>query len=139
MWRNTCFSEKLACKEIFAWGEVIKAFNKTKENKAKHKQDGDHLAEALQKYPCLYEKGNKGYKERERSGGKWLENSWAVFTVESSLPSQKVHYTDYLKCDSPSLTRFSCKKLWSTKLPFLFLVKNISPHVLFIFLFICSW
>ena len=84
MWRNTCFSEKLACKEIFAWGEVIKAFNKTKENKAKHKQDGEHLSEALQKYPCLYEKGNKGYKERDRE-----ENAWK--TVEQFL-QLKVHY-----------------------------------------------
>ena len=27
-------------------------------------QDAEHLAEELQKYLCLYEKGNKGYKER---------------------------------------------------------------------------
>ena len=29
-------------------------------------QDGEHLAEELQKYSCLYEKGNKGYIERDQ-------------------------------------------------------------------------
>ena len=28
-------------------------------------QDPEGLAEELQKYPCLYEKEDKGYKERE--------------------------------------------------------------------------
>ena len=37
----------------------------------KHIQDAEHLAEELQKYPCLYEKRNKGYKERDRK-----ENAW---------------------------------------------------------------
>ena len=57
--------------------EVIKAFMKTKENGGKHIEDAERLAEELQKYPCLYEKGNKGYKERPE--GKCLESSWAVF------------------------------------------------------------
>ena len=51
-------------------------------------QDDERLAEELQKYPCLYEKGNKRYKERD-----WQENAWnslAVFTVESSLLSLKI-------------------------------------------------
>ena len=30
-----------------------------------HIQDPERMAHELQKYPCLYEKGNKGYKERE--------------------------------------------------------------------------
>ena len=41
---------------------------KTYENEkkwGKHIQDAECLAEELQKYPCLYENGNKGYKERE--------------------------------------------------------------------------
>ena len=29
-------------------------------------QDAERLAEKLQKYPCLYERGNKGYKEESR-------------------------------------------------------------------------
>ena len=37
---------------------------KTKEN-GENIQDAKRLAEKLQKYPCLYEKRNKGYKERE--------------------------------------------------------------------------
>ena len=32
----------------------------------KNIQDDESLAEELQKYPCLYEKENKGYKARER-------------------------------------------------------------------------
>ena len=31
----------------------------------KHTQDAERLAYELQKYPCLYEKRNKGYKERD--------------------------------------------------------------------------
>ena len=37
----------------------------------KHIQDAERLAEELQKYPCLYEKGNKGYKERDRKKNAW--------------------------------------------------------------------
>ena len=50
---------------------------KTKEN-VENRQDAERLAEELQKYPCLYEKGNKGYKERVRE-----ENAWR--TVEQFL------------------------------------------------------
>ena len=32
----------------------------------KHIQDNERLPEKLQTYPCLYEKGNKGWKERDR-------------------------------------------------------------------------
>ena len=45
---------------------------KTKENE-KHVQDAECLAEELQKYPCLYEKGNNRCKERDRK-----ENAWRV-------------------------------------------------------------
>ena len=36
-------------------------------------QDTERLAEKLQKYPCLYERGNKGYKEIDLE-----ENAWRV-------------------------------------------------------------
>ena len=57
--------------------EVIKTFIKTKKKKkekkkwGKHIQDGEHLAEELQKYLCLYEKGNKRYKETEQTENVW--------------------------------------------------------------------
>ena len=38
-------------------------------------QDDECLAEELETYPYLYEKGNTGYKERD-----WEENAWK--TVE---------------------------------------------------------
>ena len=38
---------------------------KTKENGAKDIQDTERLVEEFQKYPCVYEKENKEYKERE--------------------------------------------------------------------------
>ena len=41
----------------------------------KHIQDAERLAEEFHKYPCLYEKENKGYKKRERPEGKCLESS----------------------------------------------------------------
>ena len=44
----------------------------------KHTQDAERLVEELQKCPCLYEKGNKGYKERE-TGGKILEEQLSSF------------------------------------------------------------
>ena len=43
---------------------------KTKET-GENIQDAERLAEKLQKYLCLYEKGNKGYKERDRKGNAW--------------------------------------------------------------------
>ena len=53
--------------------EVIKAFMKTKENGRKHIQDVERMTEELQQYPCLYEKGNKRYKERDQKGNAWRE------------------------------------------------------------------
>ena len=59
--------------------EVIKPFMKTKENGAeKDIQDDKCLAEDLQNYPCLYEKGNKIHKEKDQE-----ENAWR--TVEQFL------------------------------------------------------
>ena len=47
---------------------------KTKET-GENIQDAERLAEKLQKYLCLYEKGNKGYKELSLWEGKCLESS----------------------------------------------------------------
>ena len=47
---------------------------KAKEN-VENVQDVERLAEKLQKCPCLYEKGNKGYRERERER---KENAWTA-------------------------------------------------------------
>ena len=47
---------------MFVWVEIIEAFMKTKEN-GKNKcniQGDEQLAEEVQKYPCLYDKENKG-------------------------------------------------------------------------------
>ena len=45
---------------------------KTKENGGGgHIQDAERMAEELQQYPCLYEKGNKEYKERDQKGNAW--------------------------------------------------------------------
>ena len=54
--------------------KVIKAFMKTKENGGEHKEDAERLAEELQKYPCLYEKGKKRI-QRDRPEEKCLESS----------------------------------------------------------------
>ena len=43
---------------------------KAKEN-VENVQDAERFAEKFQKYPCLYKKGNKGYRERDRK-----ENAW---------------------------------------------------------------
>ena len=39
-----------------------------------HIPNAECLTEKLQKYPCLYEKGNKGYKEID-----WKESAWRAF------------------------------------------------------------
>ena len=49
----------------------MEVINENERKWGKHIQDTEHLAEELQKYPCLYEKGNKGCKERDRK-----ENAW---------------------------------------------------------------
>ena len=45
-------------------------------------QMSGHLAEELQKYPYLYEKGSKGYEERETGKKTWriVENFLIVFS-----------------------------------------------------------
>ena len=45
--------------------------NENKRKWGKYIKDADHLAEELQKYACLCEKGNKGYKQRDQK-----ENAW---------------------------------------------------------------
>ena len=42
----------------------------------KHVQGAERLAKELQKYPCLYEKVNKGYKETD-----WKEDAWRAFSI----------------------------------------------------------
>ena len=49
------------------------AINENERKWGKHIQDAEHLDEELQKYPCLCEKGNKGYEERYQK-----ENTWRV-------------------------------------------------------------
>ena len=54
--------KKCICKKMFVWVEIIEAFMKTKEN-GKNKcniQGDEQLTEEVQKYPCLYDKENKG-------------------------------------------------------------------------------
>ena len=60
-------------KHMFQWKNVfimifllkLKFLYENGRKWGKHIQDTEILAEELQKYSCLYEKGNKGYKERE--------------------------------------------------------------------------
>ena len=62
--------KKLIYKDIFAYVGVSKAFLKTKEH-GENIQDAESLAEELQKYPCLNEKRNEGYKEIYRKENPW--------------------------------------------------------------------
>ena len=52
-------------------GTYVKAFMKTKDNGENIYKMLKQLAEELQKYPCLYELGNKGYKERDQKESAW--------------------------------------------------------------------
>ena len=88
-------------------------------------QDVERWLQEFQKYSCLYEKGNKGYKERDRKKNAWRAIFKSVF-MNNKGPShtlkgrtcffitftKKVNYTNNLKFDSLSLKRISCNKLW---------------------------
>ena len=66
--------KKLIYKGIFNLEEII--YESIYENERKWRkriQDAERLAEELQKYRCLYENGNEGYKERPE--GKCMESS----------------------------------------------------------------
>ena len=74
--RNTFQWKNLFIRTFLLKWKLLKHFWKRKKM-GKHIQDAERLAGELQKYPYLYEKGNKGYKERTE--GKCLDSSWAVF------------------------------------------------------------
>ena len=56
---------------MLKWKLLEHLYHENNRKWGKHIQDDERLAEELQKYPCLYDKGNKGYKERDRE-----ENAW---------------------------------------------------------------
>ena len=62
-------------------------------------QEEERLATELSRYPCLYDKTDKGYKERDRK-----KNAWAVIEKELGYEEGKM------------LCSFSyfCKNMWLT-------------------------
>lgn len=52
-------------------------------------QEDEILAEAVRKYPCLYDKSDKGYKERDRK-----KNAWGA--VEKELGYEEGIYMIYV-------------------------------------------
>ena len=76
-WRITFQWKNLFSRRFLLKWKLLKCLWKLKKM-GKHIKDDKHLAEELQTYLCLYEKGNKGYKERHRK-----ENTWR--TVEKFL------------------------------------------------------
>ena len=131
--------KKLVCWEIFAWVEVIKTFVKTKEH-------GDIIYKMVNAWlrncksiPCLYEKGNKGYKEREIGNkmlGEELSNfhSWRFTTFAKNFIIQiTCNVIPYHLLVSPAIN-------YGEFLFYFFFFFNISrTHVFFSFLLICSW
>ena len=63
---------------LLKWKLLEHLYHENNRKWGKHIQDDERLAEELQKYPCLYDKGNKGYKERE-TGRKMLGEQLLVF------------------------------------------------------------
>ena len=49
----------------------MEVINENERKWGKHIEDPEHLAEELQKYSCLCEKGNKGYQERDPKKNAW--------------------------------------------------------------------
>ena len=48
-------------------------------------QEDENLAIVVSKYPCLYDKADKGYKERDRRANAWEK-------VEEELKLEKGNY-----------------------------------------------
>ena len=53
-------------------------------------QEEEILAETVRKYPCLYDKSNKGYKERDRKSNAWQK-------IDEELGYEEGTYT-FLYC-----------------------------------------
>ena len=76
---------------------------KTKEDGKRYIRWWTRLAEKLQKYPCLYEKRNKGYKERDREKNIWriVEQFLIVFlwTIRDlAITWKAVHFSSLHAC-----------------------------------------
>ena len=115
-------------------------------------EDAERLAEELQKYPCFYEKGNKGYKEKD-----WKENALRavkqfliglLWTIrDQSILWKVVHFSSLLSLKTSLLIWNTIFYHWHAspainygKLFCSLLYLNISrTHVYFLFLLICSW
>ena len=48
-------------------------------------QEDELLAEEVKKYPCLYDKSDKGYKERDRNANAWRAVDSALGYEEGML------------------------------------------------------
>ena len=62
--------KKIIYKDVLVKWKLLKIYENERKW-GKQKQDAERLAKELQKHPCLYEKGNKGYEEIDRK-----ENAW---------------------------------------------------------------
>ena len=61
MYKNEKIVERISVSRILNMGRT---------NKSDLFED-ESLSNEVQKYPCLYDKGNKGYKERDRRPNAW--------------------------------------------------------------------
>ena len=61
MYKNEKIVERISVSRILNMGRT---------NKSDLFED-ESLSNEVQKYPCLYDKGNKGYKERDRRSNAW--------------------------------------------------------------------
>ena len=55
-------------------------------------QDAERLAEKLQKYPCLYKRGNKGYKETDLEENAWRAVQQFLIVFLWAMRDQAIHW-----------------------------------------------
>lgn len=70
-------------------------------------QEDEILAEEVRKYPCLYDKSDSGYKERDR-----VKNAWKA--VENELGLEEGLYCYIIICSSIGIQHlsFPYAKIW---------------------------
>ena len=145
------FKEKLRTHLRHAGKNMKNTFfsEKTYENKRiweKHIQYAERLSEKLQKYPWLYEKGNKRYEERNRKENAWraIEQFLKIFFIENKEPNHtlKTRTFFFITCAKKFITWNAILYHWHSspainygKLLVLFFFKIFPAPTLFLFSF----
>ena len=115
--------------KILRYKKLVKIYSSSFGNMGESNlKEEERLAEEIQKLPCLYDKGNEGYKEKDRKKNAWCE-------VEKALSFEEDTYkTDISSLTvSPCVTQFHCLShgitVGSSFLTVLQILRGFSPKL----------